>query len=177
MKKITILGCGRWASFHAWYQATKLGNDVLMWGREGDPIYDKLAKKRKNEFMKLPKNVNLTSSLSDALAFSDIIFIIISAQGMREVSGLVAATLKDINQDNKIIVHCIKGIDEKTSRTVSQMLRTELDANGLTKTTINTWVGPGHVQENCLNGQPAIMIVAGENPEVARRSPKNSLAV
>ena len=28
--KITVLGCGRWGSFHAWY-ADHIGHDVTLW--------------------------------------------------------------------------------------------------------------------------------------------------
>jgi len=56
--KVTILGKGRWAGFHKWYQE-KLGNDVLMWGR-GD-------------------------SLEDALGYADYIIVAISAQGLRDL--------------------------------------------------------------------------------------------
>lgn len=138
-----------------------------MWGRDGDPIYDKLKSRRKNEFIKLPKNVNLTSSLSEALLFSDIVFIIISAQAMKEVSVQIAATLKEFGLGNKTIIHCIKGIDEETNKTISQLLRSEFDAYSIAGMTINTWVGPGHIQENCINEQPAVMIIAGEDQKVA----------
>ena len=30
---ISVLGCGRWGSFLAWYHSAK--NDVTLWGREG----------------------------------------------------------------------------------------------------------------------------------------------
>ncbi|MFJ5565665.1 hypothetical protein [Lysinibacillus xylanilyticus] len=30
---ISVLGCGRWGTFLAWY-ANKVGHDVMLWGRE-----------------------------------------------------------------------------------------------------------------------------------------------
>ena len=36
MNKISVLGCGRWGSFIAWYLATKKGKEVYSWGPEGD---------------------------------------------------------------------------------------------------------------------------------------------
>ena len=165
MRKIAILGCGRWASFHAWYQAVKLGNEVLLWGRAGDTTYEKLAKKRKNDFWKLPKNVGLTSNLDEALGFSETVFIIISAQGMRELSGFIATTLSEGELGAKNFILCMKGIDEKSSLTLSQLLRKEL---GTDKSTVNVWVGPGHVQEY-LEGQPGVMIIAGEREEIAKQ--------
>ena len=31
---ITVLGCGRWGAFHAWY-AHHIGHRVTLWGRPG----------------------------------------------------------------------------------------------------------------------------------------------
>ena len=39
--KVSVLGCGRWGSFLAWYN-DKIGNDVISWGMEGEPSYDVL---------------------------------------------------------------------------------------------------------------------------------------
>ena len=33
---ITVLGCGRWGTFHAWY-AHRIGHNVTLWGRPGSP--------------------------------------------------------------------------------------------------------------------------------------------
>jgi len=38
--KISVLGCGRWGSFIAWYQATQLKNQVISWGPQGDYSYE-----------------------------------------------------------------------------------------------------------------------------------------
>lgn len=34
--KVSVLGCGRWGSFIAWY-LNKIGKEVVLWGREGSP--------------------------------------------------------------------------------------------------------------------------------------------
>ena len=37
---ITVLGCGRWGAFHAWY-ADRIGHTVTLWGRPhlmGPPV-------------------------------------------------------------------------------------------------------------------------------------------
>lgn len=39
--KISVLGCGRWGSFIAWYLCNK-GYDVCSWGPEGDYSYEVL---------------------------------------------------------------------------------------------------------------------------------------
>ena len=47
---ISVLGCGRWGSFIAWYQ-DKIGNDVYSWGLPDAPEYLQLASQRKNEYL------------------------------------------------------------------------------------------------------------------------------
>ncbi len=32
--KVSVLGCGRWGSFIAWY-LNKIGHQVCVWGRDG----------------------------------------------------------------------------------------------------------------------------------------------
>lgn len=171
-QKVTILGCGRWASFHAWYQATVLGADVLMWGRRGDPMFESLRETRKNDFLTLPQNITLSNDLEKAISFSEVIMIIISAQGMRDLSKRIAKILAEgTGGGRKIFVLCMKGIDEETHETLSQLMRRELDAvlkpmTSKTETSIVVWVGPGHAQE-FLSGQPGVMIIDGEDRDVA----------
>ena len=66
----TLLGCGRWGSFIAWY-LNKNGNHVTVWGREGDPIVENLFSTRKNEYVEFPEEINLTTDLSFALSESE----------------------------------------------------------------------------------------------------------
>ena len=47
--KISVLGCGRWGSFIAWYQATVLNNEVTSWGPEGEYSYEILKNTGKND--------------------------------------------------------------------------------------------------------------------------------
>ena len=40
-KKVTIIGCGRWGSFLAWY-AAQLGHSVTLYGKSGEISYEQL---------------------------------------------------------------------------------------------------------------------------------------
>ena len=63
--KISVLGCGRWGSFHAWY-AHRIGHEVMLWGREGSPHLAQLYASRRNEFLTMPEAVRLTDDLAAA---------------------------------------------------------------------------------------------------------------
>ena len=157
--KVSILGCGRWASFHAWYQANVLGNNVLMWGRGEDQCFIDLSKLRKNGYLELPKSVELTDDLGAALKYSDYVIISISSQAMANLSDNIAKH----DPKGKTFVLCMKGIDNKTGERLSQILKGRIDESNK----ICVWVGPGHVQD-FLAGQPNIMIIDGEDPKVVK---------
>ncbi|MCL2228479.1 MAG: glycerol-3-phosphate dehydrogenase, partial [Firmicutes bacterium] len=151
--KVTILGCGRWASFHAWYQAEVLKNEVLIWGLEGEP-FASLARTRKNDYLKLPKTVTFTNDLGEALGFSNYIIVAIAAQAMPAFSKQIS----EGKPKGKTFVLCMKGIIDKTGERLSVVLSREVDKSN----NVVIWVGPGHVQE-FVGGQPNLMLIAGEN--------------
>jgi glycerol-3-phosphate dehydrogenase (NAD(P)+) len=148
--KISVLGCGRWGSFIAWYQATVLKNQVVSWGPEGDYSYEVLKTAGKNEYVTLDKSIKLTCNLEEAVTESEIIIISISAQGLR---GFMQKVTRYPVKD-KIFVLCMKGIEEATGKRLSEVLI----ESGIEKDKIAVWVGPGHIQA-FTQGIPNCMIV------------------
>ena len=157
--KISVLGCGRWGSFIAWYQCAVKGNQVISWGPEGEPSYEVLKNNGRNEYVELDKRITLTCDLEYALKNSDIIIISISSQGLR---GFMQKIIKYPVQD-KIFVLCMKGIEESTGKRLSQVL-TE---SGISPEKIAVWVGPGHIQA-FVQGIPNCMVIDSENEQLKR---------
>lgn len=148
--KISVLGCGRWGSFIAWYQATVLKNEVVSWGPEGDYSYEILKSEGDNEYVKLDKSIKLTCDLKYAVTASDVIIISISSQGLRGfMKKIMCYPVKD-----KIFVLCMKGIEETTGKRLSEILI----ESGVDKDKIAVWVGPGHIQA-FTQGIPNCMII------------------
>ena len=81
---ISVLGCGRWGSFLAWYHSAK--NDVTLWGREGSRSLAALRETGGNRYLKLPERVCLTSDLGAALESAQLVVISISAQELRALA-------------------------------------------------------------------------------------------
>ncbi len=101
--KISVLGCGRWGSFIAWYQATQLKNQVISWGPQGEYSYEILKNTGKNDYVTLDKSITLTCDLKYAVTESDVIIISISSQGLRGfMKKITAYSVKD-----KIFVLCM----------------------------------------------------------------------
>ena len=161
-KTISVLGCGRWGSFHAWH-ADHIGCDALLWGRPGSARLAKLKSERKNEYLTLPESVRLSDSLTDALDHADVVIISVGAQGFRSLCREIAALPKPL-WETKTFVLCMKGLELETGKRLSIVLREELgDAPGAA-----VWVGPGHVQDFLAN-IPNCMLLASEDESLPPR--------
>ena len=81
----SVLGSGRWGSFITWYLAYKKFS-VTEWGRPESSAFLKLIETRKNEYVEIPKEVQLTSDLCEAVNFCDVAIIAIKSQALRELA-------------------------------------------------------------------------------------------
>ena len=157
--KISVLGCGRWGSFIAWYQAAVLKNQVISWGPEGDYSYEVLKNTGRNEYVSLDKSITLTCDLQYAVESADVIIISISSQGLR---GFMKKITR-FSVADKPFVLCMKGIEESTGKRLSEVL-TE---SGISGDNIAVWVGPGHIQA-FTQGIPNCMVIDSLNEKVKR---------
>ena len=158
--KISVLGCGRWGSFIAWYQATVLKNQVILYGEEGRPSYDILKKEGKNEYVELDKSITLVSDLQFAIENSDYIIISISSQALREFMTKVTK----YPVENKTFILCMKGLEVSSGKRLSQVMC----ESGINAENIAVWVGPGHIQ-SFTAGIPNCMIVDSQNANLKRQ--------
>ncbi len=154
-QKITVLGCGRWGSFIAWYLATKKGKEVWSWGPEEDYSYKVLKETGKNEYVTLDKSIVLTSDLSAAVSRAEIVIISISSQGLR---GFIERIKEAAGVSDKIFVLCMKGIEVETGDRLSEILI----GAGIDPQKIAVWVGPGHIQDFTA-GIPNCMVIDSHN--------------
>jgi glycerol-3-phosphate dehydrogenase (NAD(P)+) len=155
---ITVIGCGRWGSFIAWY-LDKIGHDVTLYGRSTSKHMQEFLETRSNGLLKLKESVNLSMDLSD-LDSAEIIVISVNSQGLESL-------MKEIRQQgvtNKIFVLCMKGIEIGTGRRL-----TEIAAQGIDESNhIAVWLGPGHVQEY-LRDIPNCMVIDSEDNQVKEK--------
>ena len=157
--KISVLGCGRWGSFIAWYLCNQ-GNDVYSWGPEDDYSYQVLRDTGKNEYVTLDHRICLTSDLQKAVDHAEVIVISISSQGLRGFMQKILAC----GGKEKIFVLCMKGIEVETGARLSEVL-TE---SGIDGQNIAVWVGPGHIQA-FTQGIPNCMVIDSANDALKRR--------
>ena len=157
--KISVLGCGRWGSFIAWYLANQ-GNDVYSWGPEDDYSYQVLRDTGKNEYVQLDSRIHLTCDLQAAVDHAEVIIISISSQGLR---GFMEKILACGGKD-KIFVLCMKGIEISTGCRLSEVVV----QSGVSPDNVAVWVGPGHIQA-FTQGIPNCMVIDSQNENLKRR--------
>lgn len=156
--KISVLGCGRWGSFIAWY-LSRQGNEVYSWGPEESESYRILKETGRNEYVELDRKIKLTCDLQEAVSRVETIVISISAQGLRGFMKKITAF--PVAEKNFIL--CMKGIEVETGKRLSEVL-TE---SGISPDRIAVWVGPGHIQ-SFVNGEPNCMVIDSANEALKR---------
>ena len=155
---ITVIGCGRWGSFIAWY-LDRTGHTVSLYGRKGSSHMQQFMTTRSNGLLTLPESITLTNTLDD-LDKSDVIVISIAAQSLDSLM----TQLEAMQLQNKVFVLCMKGIEIGTGRRLSQIAGAHLDASNK----IAVWIGPGHVQE-FYHGIPNCMVIDSEDESVRKQ--------
>ena len=156
---VSVLGCGRWGTFLAWY-GNKIGHTATLWGRASSKNYLALNETRTNEYLTLPQEVLLTNSLEKAVFSAELIIISISSQQLR----LFTEQLHHLDTTNKIFVLCMKGLEASTGKRLTQVFKESLGENA----NLAIWVGPGHVQ-NYYHDIPNCMVIDSENIEVTKK--------
>ncbi|MCK5785039.1 MAG: glycerol-3-phosphate dehydrogenase [Candidatus Sabulitectum sp.] len=156
--RITVLGCGRWGSFHLWYAAQQ-GYQVTGWEPSDSKNFALLMKNRSNPYLTLPDSVKLTTDIEEALE-ADQIIISVPAQLFR---GL-AAQLAEYDLSDTDVVLCMKGLELSTGKRLSVVAEEE----GLHPRSVSIWVGPGHPQD-FVAGVPGCMLISSLDEEASIR--------
>jgi glycerol-3-phosphate dehydrogenase (NAD(P)+) len=156
--KVTVLGCGRWGSFQAWY-ASGIGHDVMLWGRSGSENFRVLAETRANEYLTLSEKIILSSDLEECVSYGDVLIISIQSTGLREF----ARSLSKFDLKAKKIVICMKGLEQDTGKRLTEVVSEETGCSD----NVAVWVGPGHVQD-FVAGIPNCMVIDSVNPGLTK---------
>lgn len=155
--KVAVLGCGRWGTFLAWY-TSRVGHEVYLWGRPDSWRFQQLKEEGRNEYLRLPDDITLSTLLEDVLE-SDFIVISISSQSLRQFTRQIARC----HPRGKTFILCMKGIESATGKRLSQVFSEEIGTN----CSIAVWLGPGHVQE-FISGTPNCMVMGSEDIDTTK---------
>lgn len=159
MKKISLIGCGRWGTFLGWYAAKYCGFGVDMYDIPTSPNFIELRDTRKNSYLSLLDNMELFDNLPAVLK-NDFIIISIGCQYFR---GLC----KELNQYDlrgKTFLLAMKGLEEPSAKYMHQIMKEEIKQDIY----IAVLAGPGHVQDY-TKGVPSCVVVDSDEDEVKDR--------
>lgn len=156
--KITVVGAGRWGSLIAWY-LNRQSQDVTLYGRASSEKMQRILKERKNDLLEFPDEIKLTTNIG-SVKDADVIVISINSQGLYDLMRELAP----YELENKIFVLCMKGIDIKSSKRLSQIA----SENTSPSNKVAVWLGPGHVQE-FLKGVPNCMVIDSLDYDVKKK--------
>ena len=131
--KITVIGCGRWGTFHAWH-ADKIGHEVTLYGRETSANYKKLSETGENDFLKLPSTVRLTTDIFSAINSAEVILISVGAQNLRGLLQEIIS-LPEIDFAEKKFVLAMKGLERGTGKRLTTVFNEVVNKIPATDTT------------------------------------------
>ena len=152
---ITVIGCGRWGSFHAWH-ANKIGHAVTLYGRKNSATMDRLERTGGNDYLTLSKEIRLTRDLSAAVNFADVIIISVGSQNLRDLLDEIKICGAPL--DGKKFLLCMKGLERGTGKRLTTVFNEVIPAQNFS-VNVAVWVGPGHV-EDFVNEIPNCMVIA-----------------
>ncbi len=153
--KVTLVGSGRWGSFIAWY-LDRIGKDVTVYGQLQSPDFKRLLETRSNDYIVYPETIKLTTNI-EVLKEQDVIVISIPSQNLYDFMQ----EIKDLKLTNKIFILCMKGIDIKRRKRLSEVVSENTDPSNK----VAVWIGPGHVQE-FYQEKPNCMVIDSNDFEV-----------
>jgi len=155
MSKVSVFGAGAWGSTLA-QVLCDAGNEVLLWGRKEDVINEINTKHTNSKYIGgniLPSEIQATTDLDQAFAFSNIYVLAIPSQQLRATLEL----WKPNFSDDCLIVSTLKGIEIST-----QLRMTEVLEEVIGKHRVALITGPNLADELILR-QPAGAVAAATN--------------
>lgn len=159
MTKASLIGCGRWGTFLAWYSVNHAKfSQVDMYDIPTSPNFIELRDTRKNPYLSLTDNMILHEKIEDVLK-NDFIIISIGCQHFRSL----CKQLSSYDLTGKTFLLAMKGLEESSAKSMLEIMREEV------KQDINIAIlaGPGHVQDY-MKGVPSCAVIDSDNPETTK---------
>lgn len=152
-----VIGAGSWGTALAGVLSRK-GNKTFLWGHRPEHV-ETLKKERQNSRY-LPgclfgENLHPTSDLKEAVEESDVLCMVVPSQVYRSVFKKILPFL----QSNHVIVSAVKGIENSTLLTMTQVMEEELSRAGTAEPIqLAVLSGPSFAREVADNIPTAVTI-------------------
>ncbi|MCY6372346.1 NAD(P)H-dependent glycerol-3-phosphate dehydrogenase [Clostridium ganghwense] len=161
MADVTFIGGGSFGTALSIMLAKK-GYNANIWDRNEDVVRD-INEKRENikyiHNVVMPSNITAFSDLKDSIGNSKIVVLAVPSHVIRDI----CIRIKDIIDKEVIIVSIAKGIEEGSSKRLSEVIEEEIPNNPIVILS-----GPSHAEEVALD-IPTTVVVSSKNMEAARK--------
>jgi len=153
---ISIVGAGSWGTSLARLLAKK-GYSCSLWGHNKKQLRS-IAEKRENTRylpgIGLPDNLKVTDSLEECIRKSELVVMVVPSHGLRDVfNGLVPFLEKNVK-----IISAVKGIENSTLLTMTQIMQEILVKNGRDDIETGVLSGPSFAKEVAKDVPTAVTI-------------------
>ena len=159
MAKISVLGSGSWGLALALLLHNN-GHEVLLWSARPENAR-KLREKRENPDrlpgVRLPDEIDVLTDLERALKDVDVTVLAVASPYIRSTAHKMASF---VCRDQKI-VNVAKGIEEKTLKTLSEVIEEEIPQGN-----VAVLSGPSHAEE-VGRGLPTTCVISAHTQETA----------
>ena len=142
-QKIAILGAGSWGTALAMVLKDN-GHDVCLWGNNDSQIEEINTKHTNHQYLPeviLNEEIYATTDLEKALSGANAVLFVLPTKVIRLVAKQVAPLL----EDNPVIIHASKGLEQESYLRVSEILKQELPEEKYEDIVVLS--GPSHAEE------------------------------
>ncbi|MBR2798069.1 MAG: NAD(P)-dependent glycerol-3-phosphate dehydrogenase [Clostridia bacterium] len=162
---IGVLGAGTWGMALA-RMLTNLGHEVMVWSALPEEIERLSATRRQPNLpdMVIPDATGFTTAIETACRGRDVVLFAVPSVYVRATARAAAPCIRD----GQIIVDVAKGMEPDTLLTMTQVIRSELDAHGAHHNPLVALSGPTHAEE-VARDLPTTIVSACPDVEAARR--------
>ncbi|MHB1350854.1 MAG: NAD(P)H-dependent glycerol-3-phosphate dehydrogenase [Desulfobulbaceae bacterium] len=167
IKRTAVIGAGSWGTALAKLLGDK-GEQVSLWGRDSAHIARLREERQNSRYLPgalLPVSVEPTDDLAAAVADAQCVVMVVPSHGLRAIF----ARLLDDLQDHTLVVSAVKGIENDTLQTMTQVMGDTLQKKGHTRPVhLGVLSGPSFAAE-VAKGQPTAVTVAFAEKEAAEK--------
>ncbi len=163
MSRIAILGAGAWGTALAISLARRGGHQLCLWAHSPEHARQLSETGENARYLPgyiIPADVQVTPSLSNAVAQADVLLCVTPSQALRSIVQQIAGQLTT----EQILLSASKGIEEKTFLRMSQVMTEHTDGNN----TIAVIGGPSFAQEVAA-AMPTALSIACDDPTIGTR--------
>ncbi len=165
-QKIAVIGAGSWGTAIAGSLSGK-GYETLLWGHHSESIQELVTFKENRKYLPgllFNKNLKPTNDLREALRETVIICMVVPSHGFRSVFEDIIEYVEPQSQ----IISAVKGIENGTLMTMSQVMSEILDNNRNNRNiSLSVLSGPSFARE-VADGLPAAVTIGSRDMDIAR---------